>query len=158
MKRLIFIFAPTLIVCLLIAASVRAAAVYRNTVKGFESASSESDGVNLLLNAEGDLPGVTHISLRRDGNKVSGGSWTLTVLPPDASATAGEKGKLTGSVGGGTLTFNGDGSLASAESVQLTIRSGTGQYSRVESGSAIINLEPAAENPSQLVGTLTLTF
>jgi hypothetical protein len=158
MKRLNSVLAPTLMSCLLIAASARAATVYRDTVKGFESASGESDSVNLLLTAEGDLPGMGHVSLRRDGDKVVGGVWRLTVLADDADPTAGEKGGLVGSVGGGTMTFNGDGSLAKAESVRLTVESGTGRYSRVGSGSGLIHVAPAADNPSQLVGSLTLTF
>ena len=140
MRRVTFIFASASAAWLLVATLAHAASVYRDTVKGFQTASGESGVVNLLLNAEGDLPGVNNVSLRRDGNKVTGGSWTLTVMPPDADATANEKGRLTGGVTGGTLTFNGDGSLAGADSIRLTIQGGTGQYSRVERGSATLNL------------------
>ena len=158
-----FNFAQALTAGLLAAALVQAAAtldasVYRNSIAGFQTASSEGENINLLLNAEGDLPGINSISLQRDEGKVSGGSWTLTVIPPDSSPTSGEKGRLTGSVTGGTLGFNDDGALARAEALQLTVRSGTGQYAGVKSGSGTINLSPRAENPSQLTGTLTLNF
>lgn len=159
MKRGAFIFAPSFMAWLLIAALASSAAtVYHDAVNGFESASSESEVVKLLLNAEGDLPGVNILMLRRDGNEVIGGSWTMTVMPPDAGPTTSEKGRLIGSVTGGTLTFNGDGALAGADAVQLTIQSGTGQYAGVKSGSGNINLSPRAENPSQLAGTLILNF
>jgi hypothetical protein len=158
MRRVAFIFSTALMASLLVAALARDKTTYRDALRGFQSASTESDGVNLILNAEGDLPGTSQVSLTREGSKVTGGSWTLTVLPPDADATANEKGRLTGGVTGGTLTFNGDGSLAGADSIQLTIRGGAGQYSRVKSGSAVINLAPQPENPSQLAGTLTLEF
>jgi hypothetical protein len=158
MKRRAIIFAPVLMAWLLVTVLALAATVYHDAVNGFESASSESEGVKLLLNAEGDLPGVNSMVLRRDGNKVIGGSWTMTVMPPDAGPTTNEKGKLTGSVDGGALTFNGDGALTNAQSVQLTIQSGTGHYSGVKSGSGVVNLSPRAENPSQLAGTLVLNF
>jgi hypothetical protein len=154
MRRMTFI----LTTCLSVATLVHGATTYRDSVKGFQSASGENDGVSLLLNAEGDLPGPCKFLLRREGDKVSGGSWTLTVFPPDADATANEKGRLTGRVTGGGLTFNSAGSLAAADSVLLTIEEGTGQYSRVKSGSATLNLSPNAQNPSQLVGTLVLNF
>jgi hypothetical protein len=154
MRRMTFI----LTTCLSIVMLAHGATVYRDSVKGFQSASGENDGVSLLLNAEGDLPGTCKLLLRREGDKVIGGNWTLTVFPPDADPTANEKGRLTGSVMGGALTFNSAGSLAAADSVLLTIEEGTGQYSRVKSGSATLNISSSAENPSQLTGTLILNF
>ena len=159
MVRLAFILVSVAAAWLTVfAAGSPAAKLYRGTVEGFESASNELKGVKLFLNAEGDLPGVNNLTIKRDGNRVTGGSWTLTVMPPNAGPTANEKGKLTGSVAGGTLTFNSDGALTGAASVRLTIKSGVGQYARVRSGSGTLNLSPSAENPAQLVGTLTLNF
>jgi hypothetical protein len=155
MKRLTLVLAAS---WLSVAVLAHGGAAYRDSVKGFQSASGEGDGLSLLLNAEGDLPGQFKLSLRRDGDKVIGGSWTLTVLPPDADALANEKGRLTGGASGGALTFNGDGSLAAADSVLLTIREGSGHYSRVRDGGATLNLSLSAENPSQLAGTLVLNF
>lgn len=158
MGRVAFIFTSTLMTWLLVAALAHATSVHLDSVEGFQTASTESQGVNLLLNAEGDLPGVNKVVLRRDGNNVIGGSWTLTVLPPNADATSVEKGKLTGSVSGGTLTFNGDGALTRADSIQLIIDGGSGQYSGVRSGTGTIKLASRPDNPSQLAGTLTLNF
>jgi hypothetical protein len=155
MRRLTFVLAAS---CLSVAVLAHGAAAYRDSVKGFQSASGGGESVSLLLNAEGDLPGMFNVSLRREGNRVTGGSWTLTVLPPDADATANEKGRLAGGASGGTLTFKGDGSLAAADSILLTVLEGTGQYSHVKSGGATLKLSSSAENPSQLAGTLLLNF
>ncbi|HWS54810.1 MAG TPA: hypothetical protein VN228_11815 [Pyrinomonadaceae bacterium] len=135
-----------------------AAAVYRDAVKGFQSASGEPEVVKLLLNAEGDLPGSLDVSLRRDGGKVTGGSWTLTVLPEGDDPAADERGRLTGAAASGALSFDGEGALSGADAVVLTVESGTGQYARVRGGSATLKLETHAENRSQLTGTLTLDF
>lgn len=134
------------------------ASAYRDSVVGIQTAAGDREGVKLSLNAEGDLPGMGSVALRRDGNTVTGGEWTLTVFPPDASPTASEKGKLTGDVTGGTLGFNDDGALVRAEALQMTIQGATGHYAGVKSGSGTLSLSPRAENPSQLVGTLTLNF
>lgn len=159
MRRVTFLLcAPALAACLLAGPPSDAAAVYRDAVKGFQSASGEAEVVNLLLNAEGDLPGSLSLSLRREANKVTGGSWTLTVLPAGDDPAANERGRLTGVVAGGALAFDGEGALAGADSVQLTIRGGTGQYARVNAGSAVVNLQTHDENRSQLTGTLTLDF
>lgn len=158
MRRANFIFAAALAACLLAAGLSRAATLYRDAVKGFQSASGAAEVVNLLLNAEGDLPGSLNVSLRREGNKVTGGSWTLTVLPADDDPAANERGALAGGAAGGVLAFDGEGALAGADAVVLTIESGTGQFARVRGGSATLKLETNAENRSQLTGTLTLDF
>ena len=158
MRRVAFIFLSVCMAWLLVAAMARAGTIYRDTLRGIQTASTESDGVNLLLDAEGDLPGGLHVSLSRDGNNVTGGSWSLTVMPQDAGPTANEKGKVSGSVSGGTLTFNGEGALTKAETVRLTVQGGTGQYAGVKSGGGDINISSDPENPSRLTGTLTINF
>lgn len=142
----------------LLAGLAHAAGIHRSAVEGFQSASSDVEGVSLLLNASGDLPGVLNVSFQRDGAKATGGSWTLTVQRPQADGMPVEKGTLAGGITGGTLTFNGDGALTRADSIQLTIQSSTKQYAGVKSGAGSINLSAGAENPSQLSGTLTLDF
>jgi hypothetical protein len=98
------------------------------------------------------------VTLRREGNNVTGGSWSLTVLPPNADATSSEKGKLTGDVTGGSVTLNPDGTLAGVSAVQLTVAGGTGQHASVSAGSGTLALSHDAENPSKLTGTLALNF
>lgn len=158
MKRLFIVLASTLIAGLLSVAAAAMAITYNNTVVGFQTAAEESDGIALVLEASGDLPGMTRVTLSRQGNDVTGGNWSLTVVPPNADAAATERGKLSGNVTGGSLSFNSDGTLSGANSIQLTVQSGTGEYVGVTSGTATFNLSSVADNPSQLSGTLVLNF
>ncbi|HVQ37350.1 MAG TPA: hypothetical protein VMS31_07450 [Pyrinomonadaceae bacterium] len=143
---------------MLIAALVQAQTAHRNTVDGIQTASTETENISLLLNVEGDLPGTSSVVIRRDGNKVTGGSWRLTVMPPNADAVSREKGQLNGGISAGVLSFNGDGGLTGADSIQLNIQGGTGQYATVKSGSGTIKLSLRLDNPSKLSGTMTLNF
>lgn len=157
MKRLPFVFTAILVTAFSCVVLARATAPYNSTLSGFQSASSESEGTKIVLDASGDLPGMHKLILRRDGNNVTGGSWTLTVLPANANADSSERGKLTGAVTGGTLSFAESGALTSAVAVRLTVESGTGEYANA-TGGGTIDLSSAAENPSQLTGTLVLNF
>jgi hypothetical protein len=158
MKRLTLIFATVLIVTLLCLAAARAAANYNNTVGASRTASAEREDVSLILNVAGDLPGMGKVTLRRDGNNVTGGSWSLTVLPPDADASSSEKGRLMGAITSGSITFNADGAPVAISAAQLTVESGTGQHASVGGGSGTLSLSADAENPSKLKGTLALNF
>ena len=158
MKRLTSIFATALAASLLCLAVARAATNYNDTVSAFQTASADSEGVALNLQAAGDLPGMGKVTLRREGNNVTGGSWSLTVLPPNADATSSEKGGLTGAVTGGTFTFNPDGTPAGVSAVQLTVEGGTGEHASVGGGSGTLSLSADPENPSKLKGTLALNF
>jgi hypothetical protein len=160
MKRLSVIFAPVLLTGLLSIAVVAAHAVStrNSTLSGFQTATSESDGVAIVIDAAGDLPGMGKITVKRDGNNITGGTWTLTVLPANADASASERGMLSGTISGGTLSFNSNGTLSGASSVQLTIASGTGEHANVSAGTGVINLSSDAESPSKLNGTLVLNF
>jgi hypothetical protein len=82
----------------------------------------------------------------------------MTVLPQNADASSSVRGDLTGTVTGGTLTFNADGTLASASALQLAIQSGTGEFATVTAGTGTVNVSSSSENPSQLAGTLALNF
>ena len=158
MKRLTLIFATALAASLVCLAAARAATTYNDAVGAFQTASPDSGGVALILEAAGDLPGMGKVTLRREGNNVTGGSWSLTVLPPNADASSSEKGRLTGAVTGGSFTFNPDGTLAGVSSVQLTVEGGTGQHASVSAGSGTLSLSADAANPSKLAGTLALSF
>ena len=61
-------------------------------------------------------------------------------------------------VAGGTLTLDANGIVTSADSVQLTVRSGAGQYAGVSSGSATLSLSADARIPTKLVGPLAFNF
>lgn len=158
MKRLSVKLAFALCAGLLSVAAAHAAATYNDTVKGFRTATPEGDSVAVVIDAAGDLPGMGKLILRREGNNVTGGSWSLTVLPPDADAQSSERGQLHGSVSGGTLSFNADGVLSGVSSAQLTVESGTGQHAGVSSGSGTLSLSASPDKASQLMGTLVLNF
>ena len=133
-------------------------ATYNDSLSGSQTAAPESSGIALNLTASGDLPGMNKVTLQRDGQNVTGGSWRMTVLPQNADASSSERGVLAGTVSGGTLTLTPEGTLASASGVQVTIQSGTGEFASVTSGTATLSISANAENPSQLSGTLVLNF
>ena len=133
-------------------------ATYNDTLSGSQTAAPEAEGIALNLTAVGDLPGMTRVNLHRNGENVTGGTLRLTVLPQNANATSSERGQLVGTISGGTVTLNSEGTLASASGVQVTIQSGTGEFATVTSGTATLNITASTENPSQLSGALVLNF
>jgi hypothetical protein len=160
MKRLSVIFAPVLLtglLCIAVAAA-HAVATHNSALSGFQTATSESDGVAVVIDAAGDLPGMGKVTFKRDGVNVTGGTWSLTVLPANADATASERGALSGTITGGALSFNSNGTLSGASSVQLAITGGAGEHAHVSAGTGVINLSSDAESPSKLNGTLVLNF
>lgn len=154
MKRLL----PAILALLACFTLARAAATYNDTVAGAQTASLVSEGVSLNLSASGDLPGLLTLSLKHEGGKVNGGSWTLVVLSPDADATSGERGRLSGIAEGGTLTLDENGIVTAADSVRLTVQSGAGQYANVSGGSATLGLSADPRSPTKLVGPLVFNF
>ena len=131
---------------------------YTNSVTGSQTASAESGSVAFNLNATGDLPGMLNLTLKHEGGNVNGGTWTLTVLPPNADATSSATGTITGTFSGGTITLDANGVVTGASSVQLSVQSGTGQYQAVTSGSGTLGLSADAENSTKLSGPLALNF
>lgn len=158
MKFVSTMLAPLALATLLSFGAVKSAATYNNTVSGSQTAAEEAEGIALNLTAAGDLPGMNKISLVHSATNVTGGAWTMTVLPANADASSSERGSLTGTVTSGTLTLNENGTLASASAVQVSIQSGAGEFAGVTSGAATISISTSAENPSQLSGTLVLNF
>lgn len=158
MRRLLSAFFTTSLAMLVSVALVHAAATYNNTLTGSQTASAATGGIALNLNASGDLPGMLSLTLTHDGGKVSGGTWTLSVLPPNADATSSESGKLNGRLTGGTLTLDANGIVTAANSVQLTVENGTEQYATVNGGSGTLSLSADPENSTKLVGPLALSF
>lgn len=159
MKCLTMITATALAAALLCLAAARAATTYNDTVSAVKTASADGEAsITFLLEAAGDLHGMGKVTLRRQGNNVIGGSWSLTVLPADADASSSEKGRLNGAVTGGSITFDPDDNLSGVSSVQLTVNGGTGQHASVSSGSGTLSLSSDIENPPKLKGTLALSF
>ena len=133
-------------------------ASYTNTVSGSQTASAESGTIAFNLNATGDLPGMLNVKLNHEGGNVTGGSWTLTVLPANADAASSESGRITGTFSGGTITLDSNGIATAAGSIQLSVQSGTGQFESVTSGNGSLSLAADAENSTKLGGPLTLNF
>jgi hypothetical protein len=146
------------IALILLLASAISTATYNDTLNGSQTAAPEAEGIALNLTAAGDLPGMTKVNLHRNGENVTAGSLRFTVLPQNADASSSERGQLVGTISGGTVTLNSEGTLASASGVQVTIQSGTGEFASVTSGTATLNITTSTENPSQLSGTLVLNF
>ena len=147
-----------LMLATIVLAAMVSTATYNDTLSGSQTAAPEADGMALNLTASGDLPGMSNVKLQRDGLNVVGGTWRLTVLPPNANASSTERGELIGTITGGTLTLSAEGTLASAASVQVVLHGGTGEFSNVTTGQATMSISANAENPSQLSGTLVLNF
>lgn len=159
MTRLTLLLAPFIAAGLLwFAATAHTATAYSDTVSALQTAAGEGEGVAFVLDASGDLPGMGKVALKREGGNVTGGSWTLTVLPPNADAASSERGKLSGSVTGGTLSFDESGAPTGVSEVRLSVEGGTGQHAGVTGGTGTLNLSPDPEKPSRLKGTLVLNF
>jgi hypothetical protein len=158
MKRLFpAFFITSLAMCVSIALA-HAAATYNDTVSGAQTASPETDGAALNLNATGDLPGMLNIKLKHEAGGVTSGTWTMTVLPQTADANSSETGTLTGAVTGGTMTLDANGIVNAVNSIQLTVQSGTGQYQTITSGNGTLSLSADPENATKLGGPLVLNF
>lgn len=138
--------------------SPHTAANYNDTVSGSQTASAESGTIAFNLNATGELPGMLSVKLQHEAGTVNGGSWTLTVLPPNADATSTESGTLTGSFSGGTLTLDSNGIATAASTIQLNVTSGTGQFASITSGNGTLSLTADPENSTKLGGPLALSF
>ncbi|HEX8149828.1 MAG TPA: hypothetical protein VF591_21790 [Pyrinomonadaceae bacterium] len=158
MRRLLSALVTASLALIAGGALARAAAVYNAALVGSQTASSESEGVALRLNASGDLHGMLQLTLRHEGGNVTGGSWTLTVLPPNADASSSEKGRLTGGVAGGAVTLDEHGIVTSAASVRLTVQGGAGVYAGVTAGGGTVSLSGDPENATKLGGPLVLDF
>jgi hypothetical protein len=91
MKRLSALLLSALVGGLFYVAAARAAANYNDTLRAFRTAASKGEGDAVLFEAAGDLPGMGKVTFTRDGNSVTGGTWNMTVLPPNAGATSAER-------------------------------------------------------------------
>lgn len=150
---------PTLSIFLLtLLSSNPAAATYNSAVGGSQTAAAETGSIALNLTATGDLPGMLSVTLKHEGGNVNGGSWTLTVLPPDADASSAETGTLTGTFTSGAITLDSHGIATAVSSVNLAVQSGTGQFGTITTGSGTLSLSADPENSTKLGGPLALNF
>ena len=158
MKRLFPAFFITSLAMCVSIALVQAAATYNSTASGAQTASPESDGAALNLNATGDLPGMLNLKLKHENGNVTSGTWSMTVLPQNADASSNQTGTLTGTVSGGTVTIDANGIISAVNAIQLTVQSGTGQFEPVTSGNGTLSLSADPENSTRLGGPLVLNF
>lgn len=134
------------------------AATYNNSISGSQTAAAETGSIALNLSATGDLPGMLSVTLKHEGGNVNGGTWTLTVLPPNADANSTETGTLTGSFTSGAITLDANGIATAASAVQLTVQSGSGQFSTISAGNGTLSLSADPETSTKLGGPLALNF
>ena len=132
-------------------------ATYNGTLNGSQTA-AESGKIVLNLTASGDLPGITKVTIERDGQNIISGTWRMTVLPQNANASSNERGQLVGTITGGSVTLNAEGTVASVTSVTVVFQGGTGEFDNVTTGNATMTVSANAETPSQLDGTIVLNF
>jgi hypothetical protein len=144
---------------------------YNVSLSGATVSADELDRLIVVMDAKGDLPGALTLRLERDasGSTVTGGEWALVVAyteeiqlsPGEGDGDAGEslvqKGTLKGTISGGLLTLNADGSLASVNSLQLTVSGGSMSYDAVADGSGSAHEENLQDAPASS-GSLALSF
>jgi hypothetical protein len=126
----------------------------------------------ITMMARGDLQGALTVRLDRSADgTVTGGEWALTVsyteviaTPPASSGgddDPGErlvqKGVLKGTVTGGSVTLNDDGSVGTLNGVQLVLTGGTLAYDGTASGSGSIDGTSLADRDNSS-GSISLVF
>ena len=150
----------------------------RNVSLSRAEISQATDGdVIVAMRAVGDLPGALTLKINqnRTDNTIAGGEWALVVSYIEHAAhgdhdheegEAGDghgsevlirKGTLKGTISGGSLTLNSDGSVASVDSVQLNINGGTIEFDKVSSGHGIAH-GTGLQDSRNSSGTLSLNF
>ena len=175
--------ATTLLVCLGLFLSVGAyeRQTYNLTLAHPETSTDADGRLVVTMMAKGDLGGVVTLALQRNAaGTVTGGEWALMVsytevIPVDPNAPphthgeeggssephAGEalvqKGALKGTIAGGSLTLNPDGSVASLNDLVLSITGGTMQYEATTSGSGIVSAGQLS-NRDAATGAVSLIF
>ncbi|MDQ1741497.1 MAG: hypothetical protein QOE53_3149 [Pseudonocardiales bacterium] len=140
------------------------------TLRTARVSKTEDGRVVVLMEADNDLKGSLTMTLERDANgtTITGGFWALvlsyTELTPSeggdgdgASERLIQKGTLSGSVTGGSLTLDADGNVAAINSAQLTITQGSVAYEGVNAGGGSAQ-ENDLQDAAKSSGSLVLNF
>lgn len=127
------------------------AAIYNINLSRAQVSPTDNNQIIITMDAQGDLPGALTLKLERNGSSsaVVGGEWALVVAyteelsgPPSEDGDSGEslvqKGTLKGTISGGNITLNPDGSIASIDSMQLVVNGGSLTYDTVTDGSGSV--------------------
>lgn len=115
-----------------------------------------SSSLSLGAEASGTLPGSFTVALNLDAANVTGGRWRLVAKRVEEDGSVSELGVIEGAVSGGTVSLNGDGSVASLVSVQLTVQEGSGNYAGLRGGSGTLAGGLNREASPPFTGTLDL--
>lgn len=167
--------AALLVGCIVPAAAQQSPTSYSDNL-GLASQSHDEQGrLVITMQTNGDLPGVLTlvVSTNPDGT-IRGGEWALNVsytaplnpgaapVPdsPDPDAAAGEqliqRGVITGTIDGGSVSFNGD-SVTAVTGLLLSVGSGSLQFASVNAGSGQVDATSVADWTNS-TGTASLYF
>lgn len=145
---------------------------YNVTLSRAQVSPTDNHRIIVVMDAAGDLRGALTLGLDRNGEDgaVTGGEWALVVAyteetqhepegdgGEDHSETLVQKGTLKGSIAGGQITLNPDGTIASVDSLQLVLDGGSLTYQGVTHGSGSA-LGANLHDPSASSGSLNLNF
>ena len=149
-----------------------AATVHSGSLSRTRVSYVENNRVVITMDAVGDLPGALTLMIERDGSgrAVIGGDWALVVaeIPPldnhqDNNGQGGpsdqpiQKGTLSGTVSGGSISLSADGKLASIDALQLNLNLGSQVFKNVSSGDGNVQVVNV-ENYPLSSGSISLSF
>jgi hypothetical protein len=158
MKHSVLILTLALSACVTAAALARAVATYQSSLTGSHAARGADNRVALYLNASGDLSGSFTAQIDASDSANVGGTWTFEVIGTLPDGSQGRAGTLRGRIGGGAVTFNDDGTVASLDSVRLAVEGGDGNFAQVGGGTGAIAGTASVRNSPQFSGTLSVNF
>ena len=157
MKYLAYGMALTLMAALWPGDPASMRTTYTDTLTG-SIAPPGSSSLSVEADATGALPGKVVISININRTTVTGGGWWLTVRERNADGSISDVGALTGAISAGTVALNVDGSVASLNSVTLTIQQGSGRYAAVTGGTGALDGTLNRQSSPSFTGTLSVNF
>ena len=157
MKYLVYAMALTLLAALWPGDPASTRTTYTDSLTG-SIAPPGSSSLSVEADATGALPGKVVISLNLNRTSVTGGGWWLTVRERNADGSFSQVGALTGAISAGTVSLNADGSVASLNSLTLTIQQGGGRYAGVTGGTGALDGTLNGQSSPSFTGTLSVNF
>jgi hypothetical protein len=143
---------------------------FADTLNNAQVSEHQDGDLIVVISAVGDLPGTLTLKVHRTGTTITGGEWAFNVayteetqIPnpppgePDHTEALIQRGSLKGTITGGQVSLNGDGTVSAIDSVQLSINGATMEFEATNSGTAdghIVSLQDAANS----TGEITLSF
>lgn len=140
---------------------------FNNTLSLAKISEHQDGDTVLVMSAAGELPGTLTLKLHRDadGITVTGGEWAFNVSytkeidneDGSHSESLVQRGTVKGTVSGGQVALDSDGTVSSINSVQLVVNGGTLTFHEADDGGGagqMTNLQ----NSDLSGGSITLTF